>query len=129
MLFLCYHEDKVVAFGAAMPFLKSSIANQIDHQELENLGLDINSTWYMADLGVSPEMRRLGLGLQLVLARLKAFPKGSDVVMRTHQNNTSSQKLYETLGFRLLSITQDVDQERQDGAIRSDKRILMHKMI
>ena len=117
ILFLAYHNHKVVGFGAAMPFLKSTIAELGDKFEF-----NLKHAWYMADLGVKKDVRRRGLARQLVQARLHAFELDTVAIMRTSQDNTVSQSLYKSLGFQLVPIKQEVIQKRQNGTERADTR-------
>ena len=124
ILFLAYLNNAVVGFGAAMPFKKSSIA----YLE-EKFEMNLDNTWYMADLGVREDLRRKGIAKRLVQVRLDKLSSGTMVIVRTAQTNLASQSLYSSLGFHVLSITEDINQQRQDGTVQTDRRIFMLKVI
>lgn len=117
---------KVVGFGAALPMPSvPDIARIVGISQK-----DMDRTWYMADLGVSDELRRKGIGRNLVLARLSRLP-GANVVMRTSVNNIDSQKLYRSFGFQTIpNVSQTIERDRVvKGVPTKDKRIFMSKQL
>ena len=126
ILFLARDLNSVIGFGAALP-----LENDSEIAEIARVyNIDPVNTWYMADLGVNEEYRKLGMGTKLVEARLKNFSKGSTVLMRTSENNKDSQNIYRELGFSIVpDMIQKVERQRTDGTIKKDRRIFMKKTI
>lgn len=82
--------------------------------------------WLVADemhilnLAVVPELRRVGIARELVLAGLKrAFQKGAKrAFLEVRASNTAAQKLYSNLGFAGISIRRDYyDMPVEDAVI------------
>ncbi|PIV08581.1 hypothetical protein COW57_00450 [Candidatus Roizmanbacteria bacterium CG17_big_fil_post_rev_8_21_14_2_50_39_7] len=127
LLFLAQDGKKTVGFGAAVPLSKEIALADLGKQ----FGIDPESTWYMADLGVDDEkFQRVGMAKQLVEARLNAMPKGTTALMRTSVDNIASLSLYHGLGFTEISgMIQEVEKERTDNEVKKDKRIFLSKII
>lgn len=127
LLFLAQDGKKTVGFGAAVPLSKEIALADLGKQ----FGIDPESTWYMADLGVDDErFQRVGMAKQLVEARLNAMPKGTIALMRTSVDNIASLSLYRSLGFaEIKGMVQEVEGKRIDGTFKKDKRIFLSKVL
>lgn len=143
VLFVKYVNEEIVGFSAAVPFLKSSLfqtrinkiggkstAFTIDFLEKE-LGFLSERTWCLEDLGVKRNHRSKGFGFELTLAQFQVLKTGTTTILRTSQfNNNSVINFYRNkFKFEYLNITQDVQQLRQDGTVRHDRRIFMATVI
>lgn len=133
-------KGKLIGFGAALPLKYTG-----DVREVLKDAIDVENAWYMADLGVDKDYRRLGIAKTLVQERLRLLPKNATAVMRTSEKNKYSRSLYESLGFNLVEsyqiadggigfklkwpIVQWVEQKRIDGKTIKDPRIFMSKRI
>ena len=127
LLYLALSKNRVIGFGAMLPLAKALPEEIVTR--LKNTGLNINDTWYSADLGVNQKFRNKGIGTNLVKVRLDAV-KGKTVVMRTSIDNKNSQSIYRSLGFQQIpNLIQTVDGRRQDGSIQPDTRIFFVKKI
>ena len=125
ILYIASSDTKVIGFGAMLPLPRALPRDILD--KLQTVGINVNETWYNADLGVDKDFRRKGIGTQLVKARLDAV-RGQTVVMRTSGDNKQSQSIYQSLGFEQIpGITQVVEGRRQDGRIKKDVRIFFIK--
>lgn len=121
MLFVTRENDKVIGFVAALPISSVPDIGQI----MTNSGYDMGNCWYMADLGVSLEHRRKGLGRKLTKIQVENLP-GKDILLRTSINNLIAQRLYHSLSFAHLSnVYQDVMQARVDDSVVTDQRLFM----
>jgi len=126
LLFISRTSENIIGFGAAVPLREEPSILELAQQ----FGVDPDTCWYMADLGVVKERRGEKIATSLVLARLNAFPKGSTAIMRTSINNDASQALYKKLGFKQIEgMTQDITQQRTDGTKKTDKRVFFTKVI
>jgi diaminopimelate epimerase/ribosomal protein S18 acetylase RimI-like enzyme len=123
IVFVARDNERVVAFSAGEPLVKSSVSTV---SQLKELPAD---SWYIADLGVLDSLRRQKMGTDLIQALLNTIGPGKLAVMRTAQNNFASQELFARLGFEKLSFTQEVSQTRTDNQEKSDQRIFMAKQL
>jgi ribosomal protein S18 acetylase RimI-like enzyme len=123
IVFVARDNERIVAFSAGEPMVKSSVATV---SQLKELPAD---SWYIADLGVLDSLRRQKMGTDLIQALLNTIGPGKLAVMRTAQNNFASQELFARLGFEKLNFTQEVSQTRTDNQEKSDQRIFMAKQL
>ncbi len=129
-LFFARNKNGLIGFGAAVPLSKKKEIAEIAKQ----FGIPIESTQYMADLGVLSEWRRKSIAEVLVKERIKSFAKGTTVLMRTSESNTASQRLYKKLGFIQVTdqdreMQQEVRQKRTSGEFERDRRIFFKKIV
>jgi ribosomal protein S18 acetylase RimI-like enzyme len=133
---LAYKENEVVAFCSAVPFNEKWLDFKVTdestqtshdcHKYLQTTFelLDKN-TMYLDDLGVEKGHRRKGLARQIIEACL-SISGSKNIFLRTSDNNLASQLLYQKVGFSIIDrLSVLVSQERQDGTIREDRRIIM----
>ena len=125
-LFLARSQEKVVGFGAALPLPEDAKVAEI----ASRFGFDMETTQYMADLGVDEDWRKNDIAKILALSRISTFPKGTTVLMRTSENNIYSKGLYAGLGFKEVpNMIQKVERKRIGGKTSVDTRIFMSKVI
>lgn len=142
VLVLKYLHREVVGFGAMLPFAKSPLCDaevvnydgkpMIFSKQLleEKYGFHADRTWYISDLGVKRGFRGEGFGKELLDMLIKTLPPTTAVLLRTSKANQSGQKYYRsTFGFDLMNITTDVSHLRQNGAIQTDSRVIMAKVV
>lgn len=123
MLFVTREDDKVIGFVAALPIDSVPEIKTM----MSSSGYDMDNCWYMADLGVSHEYRRNGIGKRLTSMQVEQL-RGQDILLRTSVNNIIAQSLYYGLDFRRLNnIYQNVEQARVDGSVVTDQRLFMLK--
>ncbi|HCH63530.1 MAG: hypothetical protein CL927_13505 [Deltaproteobacteria bacterium] len=110
-LVVAEHHDRVVGFACAIPLtahpdrtIPTFVAAQPD------FSAEPSRTVYMAELGVSPAARGLGLGARLVDARLAwAHERGLRwFVMRTDPDQSLSARIYQRRGGTPLANLQDL---------------------
>ena len=117
---------QVAGFGFALPLAsRSDVASQ-----MQGL-LPIQHTFYLAELGVLPEYRGLGLGQRLVEHRLEAIDrqKYTHVVLRTSVARDSSYQLYSRLGFEDIGVYMEVRARRTDGHVTTDRRLFFSLVL
>lgn len=124
IVYLARNGKKIIGFGACV-----SLESQKTLAELARKnGIDPKNVWYMADLGVDSEYRENGIGKRLVESRIQAVPEGSEIIMRTSENNIASKNLYLSLGFEeVIGMEQEVEQERIGGVLKRDRRIFLKR--
>lgn len=136
IVLLAYIESQVIAFCSTVPFNDKWLdfkvteeTTQISHDCHEYLQTNFDllgkNTMYLDDLGVDRGHRRKGLARQLLETCL-SISDSKNIVLRTSDNNLASQLLYQKAGFSIINgLSVLVSQERQDGTIREDRRIIM----
>lgn len=143
ILLLSYLQNIVIGFCATVPFTKSAIyGEEIEVSKgvshilsticlKESFGLDPKSTWYMADLGVRKDQRQRGLAHQLIKVSLNALEHNvKNVLLDTSEDSVQVQSLYHSCGFQLIpNKAREVAQMRQDGIVKTDRRLFMIKKI
>lgn len=86
-------------------------------------------TYYFAELGVLPEMRRNDIGYELKrreLERVKDLDYVDRGLMRTRKDNRGKIRgIDEPLGFERLPWETEVDERRKSGEVETDIRIWM----
>jgi len=124
VLMLCREDaQSVIGFSASVPLvLEQEIATIA-----QNFGIDPDTVWYFADLGVSKKHRRKKIAQSLVIALLGETPVGT-LIMRTSENNIASQRVNQGVGFEIIDgMEQHVEQTRQKGEVQADRRIFLKK--
>jgi len=124
VLMLCREDaQSVIGFSASVPLvLEQEIATIA-----QNFGIDPDTVWYFADLGVSKKHRRKKIAQSLVIALLGETPVGT-LIMRTSENNIASQRVNQGVGFEIIDgMEQHVEQTRQNGEVQADRRIFLKK--
>src|SRR5690606_10473447 len=118
--------ERLVGFGIAIPLT----ATRKVAAALAGLVPD-KHTWYLAEMGVLPEWRGLGLGRLLIQERLKRLDheRASHVVLRVPLGESRSARIYRELGFEEMGVTMDVQTRRVDGAVRADRRMFMSRVL
>ncbi len=95
-------------------------------EELNNIDFDIKNSIYIADIGVSKNMRGRGFGKSLMTYIITKYGSKNPLYLRTGKfNNDKTILFYEKLGFDNVNIEEDVENLRTDGTISDDKRIYM----
>ena len=111
----------IVAFAAAIPLKEDEDVWKI----MQPLGYHGDKDWYYADLGTASNVRRQGLGVQIVTELIKHTP-AKKLIMRTSEFNIASQRCNQKVGFQIIpDVCQTVSQKRQDGSIQDDRRIFL----
>jgi GNAT superfamily N-acetyltransferase len=116
----------VVGFGMAFP-----VASKADVvREIRGL-LPIDRTFYFAELGVMEQWRKSGLGRQLIELRLGLIDRSryDHVIMRTSALKNATYDLYKGLGFEDTGVYMEVPARRNDGSLRTDRRLFMAKVM
>lgn len=124
VLMLCREDaQSVIGFSASVPLvLEQEIATIA-----QNFGIDPDTVWYFADLGVSKKHRRKKIAQSLVIALLGETPVGT-LIMRTSENNIASQRVNQGVGFEIIDgMEQHVEKTRQNGEVQADRRIFLKK--
>jgi ribosomal protein S18 acetylase RimI-like enzyme len=117
---------RVVGFGVAIPLAaKPPVA-----VELTGL-VPIQHTMYLAELGVLDEFRGHGMGKVLVQERLAAMDRNnfSHVVLRVSAGENPSSRLYKELGFEEMGVYTEVSSKRNDGRVKTDRRLFLSKVL
>lgn len=115
--------QNVIGFSAAIPLVLEAEIARI----AQNFGIDPEVVWYFADLGVAHEHRRNKIAQELVTALVGETPADT-LLMRTSQDNIASQRVNQRVGFQIVDgMEQFVEQARQDGEVRTDRRIFLKK--
>lgn len=115
--------QNVIGFAASIPLVLEEEIARI----AENFGIDPEAVWYFADLGVNHEYRRQKIAQSLVQALIAETPADT-LLMRTSENNIASQRVNQGVGFEIIEgMEQLVDQTRQDGTVKADRRIFLQK--
>lgn len=109
---LALEEQQVFGFGCARPVRDApeDVKDYLTSAGSNELGLDLSSAWYMAELGVLPAYRGAGIGSLLVGRRLMEMKaEGVEAyVLRTAAEGSNSIGIYRRLGARRLEGIQDV---------------------
>jgi ribosomal protein S18 acetylase RimI-like enzyme len=118
--------SRVVGFGAGVPLA----ARQDVYRDMHGL-LPVQHTFYLAELGVLPEYRGEGLGAELVQTRLDLIDRQvyTHVLLRTSVRLHRAQDMYLSLGFEDIGVYQEVAARRMDGAVRTDRRLFLSKVL
>ena len=122
--FLVKGSTQVLAFGLGVPLeARSDIC-----KEVRGL-LDISHTYYLSESGVLPKYRERGLGRLILERRLESIDRSifSQGIVRVSTADEVSRRLYSKLGFEEVGVFQEVMGRRNDGSVRSDRRMFMAK--
>ena len=102
------------------------VLSQTITKELNNIDFDIKNSIYIADVGVSKNVRGKGFGKKLMNYIIANYGSKNPLYLRTGKyNNEKTIRFYEKLGFENVNIEEDVENLRTDGTISDDKRIYM----
>ncbi|MFT5586902.1 MAG: ribosomal protein S18 acetylase RimI-like enzyme [Cognaticolwellia sp.] len=125
MLLAVRGETQVVGFGFAVP-----LASRIDvSRHMQGL-LPVQHTFYLAELGVLPRYRKLGLGRALIDERLNRIDgRYSHAVLRTSATRHAGYELYMDLGFDDIGVYMEVPSRRLDGNVTTDRRLFLSKVL
>jgi GNAT superfamily N-acetyltransferase len=134
VIVMAVDEAKVVGFGCALP-VESAPDDVRDYvsesaKDADLLGLGIDSSWYMSELGVIESHRLKGIGYELVRQRLLEI-KNSGVntyIFRTAAEGSNSMHLYQKLGANILAGVQDMTDSEQvlSNGSQSAKRVYLY---
>jgi ribosomal protein S18 acetylase RimI-like enzyme len=85
------------------------------------------ATFYLAELGVCPGFRGLGIGRRLVIERLKRIDRDryTQVLLRVAAEKNRSYDMYLSLGFEDTGVYMEVPARRVDGVVRTDHRLFL----
>jgi ribosomal protein S18 acetylase RimI-like enzyme len=124
--FLVMGATQVLGFGLGVPLeSRSEIC-----KEVRGL-LDVSHTFYLSEFGVLPKYRERGLGRLMLESRLAEIDRAifSHAIVRTSTADVVSKRLYKKLGFEEVGVFQEVMGRRNDGTVRSDRRMFMAKVL
>lgn len=115
-----------VGFGFAYPL--TSRPDVV--REVRGL-LPIEETFYFAELGVLEEERTRGLGHELIDLRLQLIDKNRyhHVLLRTSATRNASYEMYVKMGFVDTGVYMEVPSRRNDGSVRTDRRLFLAKVV
>jgi hypothetical protein len=86
--------------------------------------------WYVSDLGVKKDMRNQQIGCGMMHNLISCLPSKSVVLLRTSKSSTKAQNFYsDKCKFSHLNVEMEVLQERQDGTVNSDWRVVMFRFV
>lgn len=89
---------------------------------LHKFGINAESVWYIADLGVAAQYRHLGLRTKLMQTAI-AYKK--PVLLRVSLVRERAIALYERLGFEDTNLFQKANYQQQNGEIKTFDKIFM----
>ena len=116
----------VLGFGIAVPLgTQKTLAPRLD-------GLvPVRHTYYLAELGVRPSARGIGIGRELVRHRIRLMNRDrfSHVVLRVSDMASSSTAMYLALDFEPMGVSMSVTRERTDGQVREDERHFLCRLL
>lgn len=119
-------KQQIAGFGIAVPLrTMDTIAPRLD-------GLvPVRQTYYLAELGVCPEARGLGVGRNLVRHRIRLMDRErySHVVLRVADVHSSSAAMYQAMDFEDMGVSMSVTRERMDGEHRADERHFLCRLL
>jgi GNAT superfamily N-acetyltransferase len=111
-----------VGFGIAYPVAaKADVA-----REIRGL-LPVEDTFYFAELGVLDGWRDRGIGRQLVDWRLRLIDRNrfNYALLRTSAVRNASYEMYRRMGFDDTGVYMEVSSRRNDGSVRTDRRLFL----
>jgi len=119
-------EREIIGFAATVALYTEPEIAELS----KKFGIDPDTTLYFAELGVTKELRRQGIGERICQEQLRKLSKGATILVRTAADNFIAQTLYKKLGFQeVIGMKQDVSQARIDGAVQIDKRVFLVKKL
>lgn len=120
--------DSGVCAGFAMAYPLAARTDVV--REVRGL-LPIEDTFYFAELGVLEQERARGLGRQLVDLRLHLVDRNRYryALLRTSATRNASYEMYMHLGFVDTGVYMEVPSRRMDGAVRTDRRLFLSKVL
>lgn len=127
-IFGAFSADVLIGFGCALILNQYRDSSPYRYlEDVRSLSFDLNDSVYMSELGVASDMRRHGVGMQLVQARLNwARGRGfSSFVMRTAGSGSNSLRMYKRLGAQLISGRQNVCNVDDEVKTESSERIYL----
>jgi len=115
-------QNKIVGFAACLP-----LKDVPDVYKAVQGAVDDQSAWYIAEVGISPSLRKKGLARFLTQVEMGDMQEVRTFIMRTTEENTASQSLHRSLGFRQIEgVSQQVEHERTSDVVSNvDRRIFM----
>lgn len=118
--------DEVVGFGIAVPL----VAMQTIAPRLEGL-VQPKHTYYLAELGVLPEIRHRGLGKALIRERIRLMDTArySAVVLRVSDEENRSAEMYQSLDFEDMGVRMTVTRPRVGGGLQTDTRRFLCRLL
>nr|MDD3719859.1 GNAT family N-acetyltransferase [Candidatus Gracilibacteria bacterium] len=120
-------KNKIIGFSSIVPLLIEIDVLSSLMGFIKEKGLDINMCKYVADLGVDKSFRKNGIGINMILDFINIAKPGEVLFMRTSEKNIASWNLFRSLGFiELTGIDQQTESLRQDGELKSDRRIFSY---
>ena len=116
---------KVVGFSSAIPLrYQQRVA-----RELAGL-VNVDKTFYFAELGVLPEYRGHGLGKALVRARLaEVDPHRYRAVVLRAPASRDNFDIYASMGFEDMGVSMSVPNLRVDGRVTTDTRTFLYCVL
>lgn len=118
--------NEVLGFGIAIPLPK-----QKDVSTALNGLIPVHHTFYLAELGVLPQARGHGLGRMLVKHRMDLInlERYAGVVLRVAEEQNSSMRMYQSMGFEDMGVYMDVKAKRVDGSTTADRRLFLYCVL
>lgn len=132
LLFVAVDGESVVGFSGGIPL--DQYPDIVPHVASH---IPVESSYYMAELGVAHAYRGKNLSHKLIDARLEAIPDGfTTVVVRTSVDNTATQHLYrecrgyvELAGVRQEAMSKKLDSTTGKIVDMPDPRLFLVKKI
>jgi diaminopimelate epimerase/ribosomal protein S18 acetylase RimI-like enzyme len=118
-VFICKNQKEIIGFSASIPLIYEEEISKL----VSSLNIKSEDTIYFAELGVSNNYRKQGVGINLTQEIINSTPIGKNILLRTSENNNKAIPLYKKLGFQQLPIFQEVEQARVNGSIDKDRRV------
>jgi histidine racemase len=117
-IFICKDKNKIIGFSASTP-----LRNEPEvYKKALGQGLYAEVMTYFAELGVSQEFRKKGIGKKLT-EKIINYNEYNPILVRTSENNLQAISIYQKLGFEKLPFSQEVTQTRIDGKNSKDRRV------
>ena len=119
-------DGKLAGFAIAVPLASQPAVAR----ELPGL-VSVSHAYYLAELGVLKDHRGAGLGRELVRQRIKQMDteRYSHVVLRVSAARNASYDMYMSMNFHDMGVYMEVSVRRNDGRVRSDRRLFLSRMI
>ncbi|MBD2180606.1 GNAT family N-acetyltransferase [Planktothrix sp. FACHB-1355] len=125
--------EQPIGFCAILPLTVSSIWQTVVSDGFSTytlnqdflyykFGIDSQSAWYVADLGVAAQHRKLGLGTKLIQ---RAIACRKPMLLRVSLVRSQAIALYNRVGFEPINLFQKANYKQQNGSVKTFEKMLM----